>query len=164
MKQTSYEVPELKEVDIQAYIDQREEQGVNAGNRLAKQQDNVKTHMTAGYRKPNPGDLVLLRDFQLAKDKGRKLEPRWSTPRLLERVSKSGVSAHVRQLHDPPGTTKRYHLDDLLLYIPRTKDYPSLGDKLGGVGALEYERGAMGDVRGIWQVGQRGFDLSDLGG
>ena len=27
---------------------------------------------------------------------------------------------------------------------------------------VEYARDAMGDVQGVWQVGQRGFNLSDL--
>lgn len=36
-----------------------------------------------GYRTPCVGDFVLVRDIQLSKEKGKKLEPRWSTPRVL---------------------------------------------------------------------------------
>ena len=104
-----------------------------------------------------------MRDFQQAKDKGRKLEPRWSSPWLLERISKSGVSAHVRQLHNPPGVTKRFHLDDLLLYIPRNEKYPEEGERTEEkMSGMEYARGAMGDVQGVWRLGQRAFDVTDL--
>lgn len=118
---------------------------------------------TSGYQKPKVGDLVLLRDFQLAKDKGRKLDPRWSTPRLLEKLSKSGVSAHVRQLYDPPGVTKRYHFDDLLVYIPRTSSYPGLEKGNETASGVEYIRGAMGVIEHMGVSGQRAFDLSGMG-
>ena len=153
-----------EELAIHGYIDSREEIGLRAGMRLAEKQDQLQAKKTPGYRKPKAGDLVLIRDFQQAKNKGRKLEPRWSTPRILERISHSGVSAHVRQLHDPPGVTKRYHLDDLLLFVSRDKRYPApqfqkQGDR---VGAVQYSRDAM-DEAGIWSEGQRGFDLTDIG-
>src|SRR5437588_9709936 len=115
-----------------------------------------------GYRRPKPGDLVLIRDFQVAKDKGRKLDARWSTPRILEKVSHSGVSAHLRQLHDPPGITKRYHFDDVLLYVPRDSDYPTSHQAGKGSRVVEYSRQAMGDVGGVWCVGRRAFDFTDL--
>ena len=74
---------------------------------------------------------MLVRDFQQAKHKGAKLEPRWSTPRIVDRISASGVSAHIRQLHDPPGITKRFHLDDLIVYVPRGHDFPSRTTRVG---------------------------------
>jgi len=156
---------ENEESELHSFVDQRYERGIEAGTRLAGKQDNLQPRKTPGYRKPKKGDLVLVRDFQQAKDKGGKLEPRWSTPRIVERISASGVSAHIRQLHDPPNITKRFHIDDLVLYFPRTNDYPS---QLPGVSkssgsAVEYVRGAMGDIGGAWQVGQRGYDMSDLG-
>jgi len=40
-----------------------------------------------GYRKPVAGDLVLLRDIQKDKHHRRKLDPRWSTPRIIDRIS-----------------------------------------------------------------------------
>ena len=69
----------------------------------------------------------------------------------------------MRQLHDPPGRTKRYHFDDLLIYVPRSDHYPKAGSSGGPGGAVVYERGAMGHVNEIWQVGQWSFDLCDLG-
>jgi len=158
------ESEEPEETHINSYIDEREERSLMAGQKLARLQDKLKSRKSPGYQKPKAGDLALVRDFQLAKDRGRKLDARWSTPRLLDRLSHSGVSGHVHQLHEPPGKTKRYHLDDLLLYIPRDSHYPtSSTDGSMGEKAVEYERGAMGEVQGIWGVGQRAFDLGDLG-
>lgn len=151
------------EANITSYITTQEENGFTAGTRLASKQDSIRIRKSAGYKTPKEGDLVLLRDFPLAKDKGRKLDPRWSTPRLLERISKSGVSAHVRQLHDPPGRTKCYHFDDLLVYLPRTSNYPGGNHDHTGRRGVVYERGALGDANGVWQAGQRSFNLSDLG-
>ncbi|KAG0123948.1 hypothetical protein HOY82DRAFT_618491 [Tuber indicum] len=98
--------------------------------------------------------------FLLAKDKGRKLELRWKTPRILERISKSGVSAHVRQLHDPTGITKRYYLDDLLFFVPRTYDYPFAVDALAAmIDVVEYERDAMGDVQVVLDKIHKGMNI-----
>ena len=157
------EVVEPSYDNITDNIDIREERGSQAISRLAQSQDKIQPVKTSGYRKPKVGDLVLLRDFQLAKDKGRKLDPRWSTPRLLVKISKSGVSAHVRQLHDPPGVTKRYHFDDLLVYLPRTGAYPELGAGKRLEKGVEYVRGAMGVLENMGIAGQRAFDLSDMG-
>jgi len=156
---------ESKESELHTFVDKRYEKSIEAGTKLARKQDSLQPHQTAGYRKPKKGDLVLVRDFQQAKDKGGKLEPRWSTPRIVERISASGVSAHIRQLHDPPNITKRFHLDDLILYVPRSDDYPSQASGVGKPAAsgVEYVRGAMGDISGAWQVGQRGYDMSDVG-
>lgn len=158
------EAQEITESNVDSFIDLRYEKGIEAGNRLAGKQDSIHPRPSAGYRKPKPGDLVLVRDFQQAKEKGRKLEPRWSTPRIVDRISASGVSAHVRQLHDPPELTKRFHIDDLILYVPRTNDYPHHEGEISEIGnpGVEYIRGAMGDTVGGGQVGQRGFDITDV--
>ena len=147
---------------LHSYIDSREERGLQAGEHLARKQDSVIPRRTAGYRKPKGGDLVLVRHIGLAKEHGRKLEARWTTPRLLERISFSGVSGHVRKLHDPPGKTKRFHLDDLLLCIPRNSDYPKQAVGEPNVPAIQYSRAAMGEVQLVSSIGQRGFDLSDI--
>ena len=107
---------------------------------------------------------MLVRDFQQGNDKGRKLEPRWSTHRIVERISASGVSAHVWPLYDTPELTKRFHIDDLILYVPRTNDYPSEARQTPGYrsGGVEYLRGVMGYAVGVGSVGQRGFDIMDV--
>ena len=142
-------------------MDQRDERDSSASQKLARTQDRQKTKASPGYKRPKVGDLVLVRDIQLAKEKGLKLEARWSTPRILEKMSKSGVSGHVRQLHDPPGKTKRYHLDNLIPYTSRTGKHVPANTVLP---AIEYTRDALADVQGNWVVGQRAFDLTDIGG
>ena len=41
-----------------------------------EKQDRLQPRRTPGYKKPEKGDLVLVGDFQQAKDKGVNLEPR----------------------------------------------------------------------------------------
>ena len=155
------EIPTAEEDTIHVYMDRRDEQNFTAIRRVARSRDHIRSKASPGYRQPKVGDLVLVRDIQLAKEKGKKLEPRWSTPRILERMSKSGISGHVRQLHDPPGKTKRYHLDDLIPYTSRTGKHVPANAVLP---AIEYTRDALGNVLGSWVVGQRAFDLGDLRG
>ena len=95
--------------------------------------------------------------MQLVKEKGKKLEARWSTRRILKRISRSGVSGHISQLHDPPGKIKRYYLDVSIPFVPRFEDPVST------VSAIEYTRDVLGDVQGNWVIGQRAFDLTDIG-
>jgi len=152
-----------EELRTHGYSDSREECGLRAGMQLAERQDQLQTKKSHGYQKPKVGDLALICDFQQAKNKGKKLDARWSTLRLLELISHSGVSAHVRQLHDPPGVTKCYHFDDLLVFVSRDREFPAAQfQRRGeGVGAVWYSRDAMGET-GVWSEGQRGFDLTDI--
>jgi transposase InsO family protein len=152
-----------EEDTIHVHTDTRDERGMTATQKLARNQDSLTVQPSRGYKRPEVGDLVLVRDIQLAKEKGKKLEPRWSTPRILEKVSKSGVSGHIRQLHDPPGKTKRYHMDDLIPYVARSQEtFP--GTTNVAAPAIEYTRDALGSVQGNWSVGQRAFDLGDVRG
>jgi len=161
---TGKESQEISEMDLHAFVNLRYERGIEAGTQLARKQDSLHPRTMVGYRKPKQGDLVLVSDFQQVKDKGRKLEPCWSTPRIVERISASGVSAHVRHLYHTPEHTKRFHIDDLILYVPRTNDYPSEARQTPGYrsGGVEYLRGAMGYAVGVGSVGQRGFDITDV--
>ena len=153
------EIPELEETSVQVHIDGREERHTAAVEKLSRSQDNRQVKASRGYRSPRVGDLVLVRDIQLSKEKGKKLEPRWSTPRVLEKILKSGVSGHVRHLHDPPGKTKRFHFDDLVPFVSRSDDFPSAGTVSP---AVEYTRDALSGSQTGWTSGQRAFDLSDL--
>jgi hypothetical protein len=65
------------------------------------------------------------------------------------------VSAYVRELHHAPGKTKRYHVEDLLVYTPRQPDVTTA--PIAPV--VEYARGAMG-VQEAFVPGQRAFHLS----
>ena len=157
-------IPIPGESSIHGYIDTREERSLLVGKRLAVKQDAIQPRKSPGYRIPKAGDLVLIRDFQQAKEKGRQLHARWWTPRRLERVSQSGVSAHVRHLHDPPGLTKRYHFADLLLFVPRGSDFPSFQPTHSIGQAVHYSRDTMGAMVGATTMGQCGFDLTDVSG
>ena len=149
----------MEEDTVHVHIDSRAERRTTAVQKLSHSQDNRQVKASRGYRTPHVGDLVLVRDIQLSKEKGKKLETRWSTPRMLERISKSGVSGHVRHLHDPPGKTKRFHLDDLVPFVSRSDDFHSAGMVSS---TIEYTRDAFNGSQTGWAAGQRAFDLSDL--
>jgi len=148
---------------IHMNLDERQESANYTLERIAKAQDRLVRKQSPGYQKLVVGDLVLIRDMQLAKDHGRKLEGKWSTPRLLERISASAVSGHVRRLYDPPAITKRFHLDDLLLYIPQDQDSFPLPHH-PSVLVVSYSRTAMGAVDGSFTVNRRAFDFTDITG
>lgn len=97
-----------EESGLHSFIDQRCEEGIEARMQWARKQDSLQPRRTRGYKKPKKVELVLVRDSQQAKDKGGKLELLWSTLRIVERISASGVSAHIRQPHDPPNITKHF--------------------------------------------------------
>ena len=81
---------------------------------------------THGYAKsrerrqriPEPGDLVLIRHHTVDQQKGRKLDPKWLGPRILESWTHHGKSGVVREIQ---GTkkSKRYSIDDIMLYYQR---------------------------------------------
>ena len=154
------EVLGLDREAVKEHIIRRDDRGVLSGAKRVEEQAGMERNraMKAGGRqRPEPGDLVLLRDIQLAKHHGRKLDPRWTTPRIVVSVSASGVSCNVRQLHDPPTITKRYHLDDLVVYVPRNPSttLPATGR------AVVYSRDAFG-APVAFVDGQRAFHL-DVG-
>ena len=73
-------------------------------------------------RIPNVGDLVLVRDLQLDKQKGRKLDPKWLGPRILVKFTEGGHSAWVREVYGPQ-KLKRYHINDLIQYHERAQAF-----------------------------------------
>jgi hypothetical protein len=56
-------------------------EGMAIANGIAEAHESQKS--SSHRRKFKAKDLVLIRDFQLDKDHGRKLEPRWTGPRVL---------------------------------------------------------------------------------
>ena len=145
---------------MEEHIFQRGDRGVSARAKRVKEQAGIergRASKAGKRRQPKPGDLVLLRDIQLAKHRGRKLDPRWTTSRIVVSVSASGVSCNVRQIHDPPTITKRYHLDDLVVFVPRD---PSAALPATGR-AVIYSRDAFG-APVTFVDGQRAFHL-DVG-
>ena len=161
--------------DIMWHMTARDENGKTAVDRLTRLQHRQEraSQPTRGYRKPRPGDLVLLRDLARDKQHRRKLDPRWTEGRMVDRLSNNGMSAYIRPLHDPPSRAKRYHIDDLRVYITRNGDtrsanapkdssVPSDEATTSRIATITYSRTAMGDSPGLFVGGQRAFDLTDL--
>jgi len=113
---------------------------------------------------PEPGDLVTVRDQQLDNQKGRKLEPKWSPPKLLTSLTASGLSAWVRNLHGD-GKEKRYHINDIRLYSDKREVVSEMADRhipprargttptvTGGQGGYHMGPGGPGE-RALWLGG-----------
>jgi hypothetical protein len=106
---------------------------------------------SSSFKKSKVGDLVLVRVIALSKQHGYKLEAWWSTPRIVGSVLASGVSTYVRELHHVSGKTKRYHVEDLLIYTPRGPDVTTQVTPM-----VRYARGAIG-VQEAFVPGQQAF-------
>ncbi len=65
--------------------------------------------------------LVFVNYHAVDGQRRRKLERKWLGPRLLVLLSLSGLTGRVRKLFGEGGT-KKYHLNDLILYVER-KDF-----------------------------------------
>lgn len=82
------------------------------------QEELVISYKKGRYHTPRVGDLVLLRQFVIDKEKGRKLEARWEGPYRLDRIGKEGISGHIQDLKT--GKIKgRYGFDHLRVYLRR---------------------------------------------
>ncbi len=102
-------------------------------NRCLASEASAYSHYRRGQRErrqriPKVGDLVLVRNHAVDGQRGRKLESRWLGPRLLVSLSSSGLTGRVRELFGEGGT-KKYHLNDLILYVER-KDFEVSGVKV----------------------------------
>lgn len=64
------------------------------------------------------GDLVVLRRYRLDTQKSKKLEPRWSGPYLLSKLSYHGRSGHLTSLHTN-AYLGRHHVNQLKKFVPR---------------------------------------------
>lgn len=62
-----------------------------------------------------------MRNHAVDGQRGRKLESKWLGPRLLVSLSLSGLTGKVKELYGEGGT-KKYYLNDLILYVER-KDF-----------------------------------------
>lgn len=67
---------------------------------------------------PQEGDLVLLRRLELDNQKGRKLEPRWEGPYLLDKMNYHRRSGILKSLHGER-EVGRYHVNDMKLFVGR---------------------------------------------
>ena len=154
------------EAEIAAYVDRRDENAATASERLAREhrrKENSAKTPGGTYKRPEPGDLVLLRDLARDKHLGRKLDPRWTEPRLVERISKNGMSAYIRAIHESPDRAKRYHIDDLRVYSSRTNKRLDEPTTTSYASAVTYSRDAFGNHMGAFTTGQWAFDFTDIG-
>lgn len=164
---TPSDVLDSTENEVNVYIDRRDEIGTTSSERLADAHHRTeKAVSTPGgsYKRPEPADLVLLRDLKRDKHLGRKLDPRWTEPRIVDRLTKNGMSAYIRALHEGPDKTKRYHIDDLRVYRSRTITRNDAADTTNVQAvAITYSRDAFGDQHGAFRPGQRAFNFTDIG-
>lgn len=71
---------------VENHIFRRDDRGGLAGKKRVKDQAGMErsgAKKSGRSRQPKPGDLVQLRDIQLAKHDGRKLDPRWTAPSIV---------------------------------------------------------------------------------
>lgn len=154
------------EAEIAAYVDRRDENAATASEWLAREhhrKENSTKTPGGTYKRPEPGDLVLLRDLARDKHLGRKLDPRWTEPRLVERISKNGMSTYIHAIHESPDRAKRYHIDDLRVYSSRTNKRLDEPTMTSYAAAVTYSRDAFGNHMGVFTTGQRAFDFTDIG-
>jgi hypothetical protein len=160
---TPEDVLSAKETDIISFVDRRDETGAITSERLARShhlKERSAKEPGGSYKRPGMGDLVLLRDLARDKHLGRKLDPRWTEPRIVDRLSKNGMSAYIRAVHEGPDKAKRYHIDDLRVYSSRTLTRDEI---VTTHAAITYSRNAFGNRAGVFTSGQRAFDFTDIG-
>ena len=109
-------------------------------------------------RIPKADDLVLVRNHAVDGQRVRKLESKCLGPRLLVSLSSSGLTGRVRELCGAGGT-KKYHLNDLILYVER-KDF-----EICEVKVLQPGMGTRALIlRSRWEKRARGEWEIDYGG
>ena len=90
----------------------RNEHREHANTQLWQSQDKKESKHKPKWEGPREGDLVLVRDRALDNQNGGKLQPRWHAPRIVEKIAEDGNTALIRELHNAPDNTKKYHFDD----------------------------------------------------
>ena len=105
--------------DLEYWEERRRELRNQTTLALTNHHTRLQANATSAWTPPKVGDLVLVRDMQKEKQHGRKLDPSWVGPRLLMRLTGSGVSGYVQEMYDDK--VKRYHLDDLKVYCRRER-------------------------------------------
>ncbi|KAK0628012.1 hypothetical protein DIS24_g10883 [Lasiodiplodia hormozganensis] len=70
------------------------------------------------WKAPRKNDLVLLRNFALDSQKGKKFMPRWRGPYLIDRITATERSAELKDLQTGK-IIGPHHIDNLKLYVAR---------------------------------------------
>lgn len=108
----------VAEEELSMFKDFREYYGNEAMGRLTHNQEKLEDNGRQIWTPPVEGDLVVVRRHIVDAHHGKKLEPRWTEPRRLIKVSHHGRSGLVAKLHGD-GQAKRFHLDDIKVYHER---------------------------------------------
>jgi hypothetical protein len=66
-----------------------------------------------------PGDLVMLRDTAVAKEKGLKFYYRWTGPYLVRSATREGMSFVLQHPHEDKALYGTHHRDDVRLWTVR---------------------------------------------
>jgi hypothetical protein len=133
-------------------MERRDEQREAANTTVARNQKKLEGRNNPVWTQPKEGDLVLLWDYVLEKDLGRKLDRRWSEPHRLVKINPGGVSAMVCKLYGDGSDLRRIHLNHLKVYCPR----PSHLESVVAATTVTFSREAM---RYAGHPGQRAIDL-----
>ncbi len=117
LTEADLEIEDITEHQKQVYMALQDE------NRYLASEASAYSHYKRGQRErkqrvPKAGVLVLVRNHAVDRQRGRKLESKWLGPRLLVSLSLSGLTGRVKELYGEGGT-KKYHLNDLILYVER---------------------------------------------
>ena len=98
---------------------EREEVREEAWQRRQVYAERVVAQTSSNLVKPGPiraGDLVMLRDTAVAKEKGIKFYYRWMGPYLVRSVTQGGVSFVLQHPHEDKALYGTHHRDDVLLW------------------------------------------------
>lgn len=102
---------------------QVEEWRSQARDRMQKENElrDEKDRERRKWEEPVKGDLVLLRRFEVDKDKGRKLETRWEGPYVVAKVSYSGVLVLLHNVNTRM-RRGRYSMDAVKLFLSKAEE------------------------------------------
>lgn len=109
---------QLRANELNFRIERRLEDRDNAVMAIGRNAERMERIQRAKWAKPKAGDLVLIRNHKIDQTHGKKLDPRWSHPKLCVKVNDSGASAQVCDIYGDQ-VTKKQALDNLKVYIPR---------------------------------------------
>jgi len=131
----------------------RNEQREHATTQLCQSQDKKEAKHEPKWERPREGDLVLVRDRALESKRWKIAAPVACTDNG-KRIAVGGNTALVRELHNAPDNTKKYHFDDLKVYVQRHSDDPTTR-------GVPYERSTMASpFISTNSIGLRAFHLS----
>jgi hypothetical protein len=83
------QIDDIAGFSIDSSFGNSESQGCYGFPRIAREQN------------PAPGDVVLIRQSELDKQRGRKLEPKWEGPYVVTRYSKGGRFVFLAMVSNP---------------------------------------------------------------